>query len=486
MQLSEILLKLDNVKLVKDVDASFELANVCHDSRGVTDGALFVAIKGAQSDGHDHIASAVEKGAACVICERAPSVAVPHIIVEDSRVAHAIAAACHFGNAHEKLKIIGVTGTNGKTTTTSIIKQMLEQITEKPVGLIGSVGDYIGDTELKSDRATPTTPDAYDLHRIFAQMVAAGCEYVVMEVSSHALELGRVAGITFAVSVFTNLTQDHLDFHASIDEYADAKAKIVAQSDIFVANMDDAYYERMIRDAQVSVFAYSTRNDAADIVAKQIKLNSAKVDFCALMTGNLVRTELAIPGLFSVYNALAAMLAVRVLGFALDVCATALAKCVGVKGRAEVVPTECDFTILIDYAHTPDALENIISAVRGVAEGRVVTLFGCGGDRDSTKRPIMGEIAVRLSDFVVVTSDNPRTEDPSAIIADILGGMQGTKTPYEVVENRREAIAFAMKNAQPNDTIILAGKGHETYQEINHVKHHLDEREVVAEILAEM
>lgn len=485
MHLNEILQKLD-IKLAKDADATLEISDVCHDSRSVTPGALFVAIKGAQSDGHDHIASAVEKGAVCVICEREPSVAVPYVIVEDSRVAHAIASACHFGNAHEKLKIIGVTGTNGKTTTTSIIKQMLEQLTEKPVGLIGSVGDYIGDAELVSDRATPTTPDAYDLHRIFAQMVDAGCEYAVMEVSSHALSLGRVAGITFEVSVFTNLTQDHLDFHATIEKYADAKAKIVNQSNVFVANMDDAYFERMTQNAQVGVLAYSTKNNAADIVARQIKLNSSKVDFCALMTGNLVRTELAIPGLFSVYNALAAMLTVRALGFELDVCATALTKCVGVKGRAEVVPTERDFTILIDYAHTPDALDNIISAVREVAEGRVVTLFGCGGDRDRTKRPIMGGIAARLSDFVVVTSDNPRTEDPNAIIAEILTGMAETTTPYEVVENRREAIAYAMKHAQPNDTIILAGKGHETYQEINHVKHHLDEREVVAEILTEL
>ena len=476
---------LEKVNIAENcADASMEISSVCYDSRCVEAGSLFVAIRGLISDGHDYIASAAERGATCVICEHKPEVELPYILVEDSRTALAMVSAAYFDNAHEKLKIIGVTGTNGKTTTTFIMKQMLEKLTGKPVGLIGSVEDMIGGEVLEGHRATPTTPDSYELHALFARMVSAGCEFAVMEVSSHALELGRVAGVTFEVGVFTNLTQDHLDFHGTMEAYAAAKARLVSQSRNAAINADDAWAHVIREAATVPVHAYSTLDNGADLVAKQVKLQAARVDFCALMTGDLVRCRLAIPGSFSVYNAMAAMLAVRLAGFALEDVAAALDGCTGVKGRAEVVPTGRDFTILIDYAHTPDALENIINAVRGCAEGRVVTLFGCGGDRDRTKRPIMGEIAARLSDFVIVTSDNPRTEEPNAIIHDILEGMASTKTPYEIVENRREAIAFAIANAKPNDTIILAGKGHEAYQEIHGVKHHLDEREVVAEMLA--
>ncbi|MDR0906827.1 MAG: UDP-N-acetylmuramoyl-L-alanyl-D-glutamate--2,6-diaminopimelate ligase [Oscillospiraceae bacterium] len=481
MKLGKLLEKVNIAGLHADKNA--EISAVCYDSRAVTQGSLFVALSNFGANGEDrhaYIGAAAENGAACVICERKPETDVPYVLVGDSQTAFAVVSANFYENAHEKLKIVGVTGTNGKTTVTHLIKQMLEKLTEKPVGLIGTTANMVGEAEYPTGN---TTPEASELHGLFARMVDAGCEYAVMEVSSHALTLGRVHGITFEVGVFTNLTRDHLDFHKTFEEYAAAKAKIAAQSRLLAVNADDDYTEVITRDATVPVFAYSTAKDAADLVAKQIKLHASRVEFCALMTGVLARTELAIPGMFSVYNGLAAMLAVRLLGFSLGGAADALATCHGVKGRAEVVPTGRDFTVIIDYAHTPDALENIITTIRGCAEGRVVTLFGCGGDRDTTKRPIMGEVAARLSDLVIVTSDNPRTEVPSAIIADILTGMTGTKTPVEVIENRREAIAFAIENAQPNDTIILAGKGHETYQIIGTEKTHFDEREVVAEAL---
>jgi len=474
-------LKPTELRAAEDI----EISGICYDSRRVVAGSLFVAIRGLQSDGHDHISSAVEKGAVCVICEKAPQDStIPYVLVEDSRAALALVSSAFYGDAHKKLKIIGVTGTNGKTTTACLIKQMLESLTDKPIGLIGTLGDFIGDNEVSHSRATSTTPDPDELHELFAQMVRAGCEYAVMEVSSHALVLEKLTGVEFEVGIFTNLTQDHLDFHGSLEEYAKAKARLGGQSRTMAINIDDSYALTMIENATAQVMTFSTKNNSADLVAREIRMQPSKVEFCALMTGELVRAEIAIPGNFSVYNALAAMLALRILGFSLDECAAALQKCSGVPGRAESVPTGRDFTVLIDYAHTPDALENIISAVRAGTTGRVVTLFGCGGDRDRTKRPIMGETAAKLSDFLIVTSDNPRTEEPEAIIADILEGVQDSKTPYEVIPDRRAAIAYAINNAKPNDTIILAGKGHETYQEINGVKQDLDERVVVAEVLA--
>ncbi|MDR1330202.1 MAG: UDP-N-acetylmuramoyl-L-alanyl-D-glutamate--2,6-diaminopimelate ligase [Oscillospiraceae bacterium] len=487
--------------------ADMELTGICCDSRLAAPGCLFTAIRGTASDGHGFIKSAVENGAACVLCETPPDIDIPYVTAPDTKTALALAAANYFGRPADRLKIIGVTGTNGKTTVTHLIKQMLENLTGRPVGLIGSIHDMLGGEIISSERTTPTTPDAITLHGLFAKMAAGGCEYAVMEVSSHALELGRVAGITFELGVLTNLTQDHLDFHGGMEEYARAKARLFTQSRRGAVNADDAAAEALARGdkqefargdkqefargdkqefargAQCEISTFTAKSDSADLAARLVKLLPGKVEFCALMIGELERTELNIPGMFSVYNALAAMLSVRLFGFGLDAVAHALAQCAGVKGRAETVPTGRDFTVLIDYAHTPDALKNIIEAVRGCAAGRVVTLFGCGGDRDKTKRPLMGEIAAKLSDFVIVTSDNPRTEAPEEIINQILGGMKNSKTPYAVIENRREAIYWAIENSKPGDTLILAGKGHETYQEIHGEKSDFDERVIVAEAL---
>jgi len=480
MKLSEILNGIETVRSTADSD--IEVNGISYDSRRTEPGDMFVAITGFESDGHRFIASAIERGAVCVLCEREPEADVPYILVENTRRGLALASRNFFRDPAGEMKIIGVTGTNGKTTTTTLIKSVIEKTLGAKVGLIGTNGNMIGDEFLPTER---TTPESYELMKLFREMADAGCTHAVMEVSSHALCLDRVYGVTFEVGVFSNLTQDHLDFHKTMDNYAAAKAILFTRCRRGVINIDDPYAQVMLDAATCPVMTYSAENDSADLVAKRTRLHADSVEFCALTTGNIEAIKLGIPGRFSVYNALAAYGACLQLGIRPQDASAALNECRGVKGRAEVVPTGRDFTILIDYAHTPDALENIITTVKDVAKGRTVTLFGCGGDRDRTKRPIMGRIAAELSDFVIVTSDNPRTEVPGAIIEDILEGMKGTKTPYKVIENRREAIAWAIRNAQPDDVIILAGKGHETYQILGREKVHFDEREVVAEILAE-
>ena len=354
---------------------------------------------------------------------------------------------------------------------------MLEQAGHK-VGLIGTNQNLIGDEVIETER---TTPESYELHALFARMRDAGCTHVIMEVSSHSLVLDRVHGIRFAVGAFTNLTQDHLPFHKTMEGYRKAKAKLFSVSGKGVINLDDDAAEAMLADAKCPCLTFSREKDAADLTAKNIKLHADGVEFVAAAKGEMARVRLGIPGQFSVENALAALGMVLQAGMPLADAAKALATAQGVKGRVEVVPTDTDYTVLIDYAHTPDGVENVLRAVRGFAKGRVVTVFGCGGDRDSTKRPKMGKIAADLADFCVVTSDNPRTEDPKAIIDDILEGMKGTKTPMEVIVDRPEAIHWALAHAKKDDVIVLMGKGHETYQEVNGVKHHMDEREIVAD-----
>ena len=377
--------------------------------------------------------------------------------------------------------MLGVTGTNGKTTTTYLIKHILEQAGHT-VGLIGTNQNLIGSEAIETER---TTPESYELQALFARMRDAGCTHVIMEVSSHSLVLDRVHGIRFAVGAFTNLTQDHLDFHKTMEEYRRAKARLFAVSDRGVINLDDPAADAMLADALCPCLTFSCEKDAADLTARNIGLHADGVSFLANTRGELARVRLAIPGHFSVENALAALGIALQLDMPLADAAKALATATGVKGRVEVVPTDTDYTVLIDYAHSPDGVENVLRAVRGFAKGRVVALFGCGGDRDRTKRPKMGAIAAALSDFCIVTSDNPRTEEPQAIIDDILEGMKDTKTPTRVIVDRPEAIRWALAHARKEDIIVLMGKGHETYQEVNHVKHHMDEREIVADYFAD-
>lgn len=452
-----------------------EIREVRYDSRAVQAGDLFVAIRGFATDGHQYISKALEQGAVAVVCEEAPEGA-PAVVVENARQALAEIAANRFGHPADSMVMLGVTGTNGKTTTTYLVKHMLEDAGHK-VGLIGTNQNLIGDEVIETER---TTPESYELHALFARMRDAGCTHVIMEVSSHSLVLDRVYGIPFAVGAFTNLTQDHLDFHKTMEEYRKAKAMLFAISEKGVINLDDDAAQAMLADAKCPCLTFSCEKDAADLTAKNICLHADGVEFVATTKGELARVKLPIPGHFSVENALAALGIVLQTGMPLADAAHSLATATGVKGRVEVVPTDTDYTVLIDYAHTPDGVENVLRAVRGFAKGRVIALFGCGGDRDRTKRPKMGKIAADLADFCVVTSDNPRTEDPKAIIDDILEGMQGTKTPMEVIVDRPEAIHWALAHAKKDDVIVLMGKGHETYQEINHVKHHMDEREIVA------
>ena len=457
------------------VDLETEIGEVRYDSRSVQPGDLFVAIRGYATDGHAFIGMALAKGAAAVLCEEAGK-GIPAVVVKNSRAALADLAANRFGHPADRLTMIGVTGTNGKTTTTTLVKHILEAEGHK-VGLIGTNQNMIGDEIVPTER---TTPESYELQALFARMADAGCTHCVMEVSSHSLVLDRVRGVRFRVGAFTNLTQDHLDFHHTMEEYRRAKARLFSMCDTGVINADDPVAGQMLADAACPCLTFSAQADRqADLTASDIALHADGVTFRAAFRGQTVPVRLGIPGHFSVENALTAMGICLALDVPADRIAAALATAHGVKGRAEVVPTDTDYTILIDYAHAPDGVDNILRTVQGFAKGRVIAVFGCGGDRDRTKRPIMGRIAAELADYCIVTSDNPRTEEPQAIIDEILTGMQDAKVPVEAICDRPSAIHHAMDIAQAGDVIVLMGKGHETYQEINHVKHHMDEREIV-------
>jgi len=480
MKLSELLKDIPVVSMQADPET--ELAGVSYDSRETKLGDLFVAVTGYAADGHRFIPMAVEKGAAVVLCERVPEVRVPYVLVASTRAALAQVGANWFGHPAETMTMIGVTGTNGKTTATYLLKTVLENTLGAKVGLIGTIQNMIGEHIVPTER---TTPESFELQRLFAQMRDAGCTHVLMEVSSHALYLHRVDCIPFKVGIFTNLTEDHLDFHKTMEEYRKAKSILFHRCEKGVFNLDDEYAHEMIDDAACSVFTYAERRDDADLLARNIDLESNRVEFDAVSGGVSAHVRLGIPGGFTVYNALAVIGAAMQLGISLPEIASALKSARGVKGRVEVVPTPGrDYTILIDYAHSPDGLENVLRSVNGFAKGRVIAVFGCGGDRDPMKRPIMGRIGVELSDLAVITSDNPRTEDPNKIIEQIVAGIPEEKTSYVVIENRRKAIRWAMDHAQKNDIIVLAGKGHETYQILGTVKTHLDEREEVAAHLA--
>ena len=364
---------------------------------------------------------------------------------------------------------------------TYLLKSVLEQCCGAKVGLIGTIQNMIGDRCLPTER---TTPESFDLQGLFAEMVEAGCTHVVMEVSSHALYLHRVDCIPFAVGAFTNLTEDHLDFHKTMEAYRKAKALLFRRCGFSVFNIDDEMVAQTVNEAACWTLTVSANGAEADLTASDIVLGSDHVAFTATHKGESWPVRVGIPGGFTVYNAL------TVLGMAIgldirpEAAIQALGRATGVKGRMEVVPTPGkDYTVLIDYAHTPDALENVLRSVRGFCKGRVIAVFGCGGDRDPIKRPIMGKIGVRLADLAIITSDNPRTEAPEKIIADIVKGTQELRKPFLVVENRREAIARAMREAKAGDVIVLCGKGHETYQIIGTEKTHLDEREEVAKQL---
>lgn len=464
-----------------DKNGDIEITGIVYDSRAVSAGNVFVCVKGYNQDGHLYAKAAEEKGAAAIVAEDKVDVSIPVFYTNNSRRMLAKMAADFYHHPSEKFKLIGVTGTNGKTTITYLVKNILETA-GKRVGVIGTNNNVIGDKVLLTQSNTPTTPNSLELQKLFAELVEERAEYVVMEVSSHALELDRVYGCKFDVGIFTNITQDHLDFHGTMENYLKAKAKLFDMADIGVINIDDKGGKKIVKDAKCECITVGI-NENSMLKATDISVSSKGSGFKLEYDGKIYDMYIPIPGKFSVYNALNAIGAVLPLGIDMDTIKKGLAGVKGVTGRAEVVPVEREYTVIIDYAHTPDGLENIISTVKEFAENRVITLFGCGGDRDSTKRPIMGRIAGELSDYCIITSDNPRTENPSKIIDDIVEGIKTTDAEYTVIENRREAISFALKTAQQGDVIILAGKGQETYQIIGREKFHFDEREIVRECL---
>ena len=481
MKLRELLAGL----AIQEVSADLELdiASVAYDSRKVTPGSLFVAVTGFASDGNRFIPMAMEKGAAVVVTAKKPELDVPYVLVESDRMALAVIGCNFYGHPAKRMKLIGITGTNGKTSSTLLLKHILEKVLGTKVGLIGTMANMVGGETIPTER---TTPESFELQGLFAKMRDAGCTHVVMEVSSHAIALERIGGVRFDVAAFTNLTEDHLDFHKTMDAYCATKAELFRRCGVGVINADDSCAKEMLAAAACPVLTTSVAGQGG-LTAKDLSLESDGITFTACYRGEEVPVRLGIPGRFTVYNALTVLGVALELGISLEAAAGALADAPGVKGRVEVVPTPgTDYTVLIDYAHTPDGLENVLSSVRGYCRGRLVAVFGCGGDRDPIKRPIMGEIGARLADIAVITSDNPRTEDPEKIIADIVPGAEKTGKKFHVVADRRKAIRYAMSIAEKDDIIVLAGKGHETYQEINGIKHHLDEREEVAAALEEM
>ena len=481
MKLKELLANVSVLQVCADLEQNIDCVE--YDSRKVTPGSLFVAITGFTADGNRFISMALEKGAVAVVTAVKPEEDIPYILVESDRLALAQIGCNFFGNPSKEMTVIGVTGTNGKTSVTLLLKQVLEKTTGEKVGLIGTMENQIGDLAIPSER---TTPESYELQRLFAQMRDAGCRYVVMEVSSHAIALERIGGVHFQVAAFTNLTEDHLDFHKTMEDYCDTKAELFRRCDKAVLNRDDPWFERM-QSGTACTYMTTGVKAFADLRAENLQLHADGISFTAVRGEESVPVKLQIPGRFTVYNALTVLGIASQLGISLTAAAAALATAKGVKGRVEVVPTEgMPYTVLVDYAHTPDALENVLKSVRDFCKGRVIAVCGCGGNRDPMKRPIMGKIGTELSDFVVITSDNPRNEEPMAIIEDIMKGVEVPKERYAIIENRRKAIRYAMDKAEKNDIIVLAGKGHETYQEIQGVKHHLDEREEVSAYLKEV
>lgn len=460
--------------------AGLEITGISCDSRSVKPGYAFVCIKGTKSDGHAFAAAAQAAGAAVIVAERDTGLE-NQLLVPDTHAAYSGMCANWFSNPADSLHLIGVTGTNGKTSTTYMIKQILEAAGHK-VGLIGTIQNMIGEKIVASHN---TTPNAYELNSLFALMKAEGCAYVIMEVSSHALDQCRVYGLDFDIAVFTNLTQDHLDYHLTMENYLAAKKKLFSMCKTAVVNIDDPYAQQITDGLSCRIVTYST-GDSSTYSAKGINYRPACVDYELVSDGGIRHIRVHTGGRFTVYNSMAAAVAAIEAGVSSETAAAALDALPGVKGRAEVVPCDRGFTIIIDYAHTPDGLKNILSTFKDCPKNRLIVVFGCGGDRDRAKRPIMGNIAVHNADFAIITSDNPRTEEPSAIIQDILEGVNGARTPYKVIENRIEAIRYAVAMAARDDIIVLAGKGHETYQILKDGTIHLDEREVVAQALADL
>ncbi len=472
---------LSGIKIIdSNAKPQTDIGGISYDSRKTRPGDIFVAISGFETDGHNYIDAALRNGASVILCERKPECECSFVITDNSRNALAIASKNYFDNPAGKMTVIGLTGTNGKTTTSYLLKHIIEKCTGAKTGLVGTINNLIGSEVIPTEH---TTPESFELQKLLTEMNDAGCSYVIMEVSSHSLKLDRVAGIHFDVAEFTNLTQDHLDFHITMDDYAASKKKLFSSCSTACINLDDEWSSYFLSDLSCMVNTYSIQDSSADFYADDIICTDKGASFTVYHKNEHNNVHIPIPGLFSVHNALGALAVCCSAGLDFNACCDALCSAKGVKGRLEIVDTADDYTVIIDYAHTPDALKNVLNTLKPLTKGRLITLFGCGGDRDRMKRSIMGSVAAELSDLCIVTSDNPRTEDPLEIIHDIMPGVYAYNTPYMVISDRIEAIHWAIDNAASGDVILLAGKGHEDYQIIGHVKHHMDEREIVASYL---
>lgn len=487
MELKKILAGLEGVKVKGSLD--LDINNLDSDSRNINDGDMFVAIKGFDVDGHEYIKEAIGNGAKVILAQididRKIIKEIPDdvtiILSENTRHALAICACNFYGNPSKKVKLIGITGTKGKTTTSFMTKAILEKEGKK-VGLIGTIACYIGSKKLEdNDR---TTPESLKLQKIFKQMVDEGCEVIVMEVSSQSLKLHRVDGCVFDIAVFTNFSEDHISEkeHPDMEDYFNSKLKLFHMCKTGYVNADDlhtAKIPKMLPDNDISTYGI---DNYCNLLAKDITITNSYVDFKVKLGQRNERVKTFIPGRFSVYNSLAAICVGLKLGCSAENIKEALLE-VRVPGRSELVDNKKDLTIMIDYAHSPESLENILNAVKSYTRGRVISVFGCGGDRDPGKRPIMGEISGRIADYTIITSDNPRTEDPEKIVNQIEEGIKKTNGKYECIVDRIEAIKSAIEMANKNDIVVLAGKGHETYQIIGHKKYPFDEKEIIKEII---
>lgn len=458
------------------------IQGISMDSRGVQPGDLYVCVPGFQVDGHDFAVKAITAGAVALVVERFLPLDVPQVKVSNVRQVIGSLAANVYDHPSEQLELVGVTGTNGKTTITYLIEKIATKQGKK-VGLIGTLGSRINGRDISGER---TTPEAIDVQKLLAEMVAEGVSLAVMEVSSHALDLGRVKGSEFDVGIFTNLTQDHLDYHKTMEDYLYAKSclfsnlKGLKQSKISILNGDDPAFPKLREASAAPVVSYGIYNDV-DYKAENVVVSSEGVHFQVRFREGIQEILYATPGFFSVYNALAAFAWGVERGNDPRAVAEALAEIPGVPGRFESVRLGQPFQVIVDYAHTPDGLENVVRTARGFTKGKLITVFGCGGDRDRGKRPLMGAVAAQGSDFLIVTSDNPRTEDPDLIIKEILAGVSGVDNV--AMRDRREAIWSACRMAKPGDTILIAGKGHETYQIFGTEVHPFDDKEVAREAL---
>lgn len=473
-------------------NTNIEIDKIEYDSKKIVKNDVFVAIKGYEEDGNHYIKAAIDNGATAIILENEEKEdilkeltdeekQVTFIVVPNARIALAQVASVYYDFPGRKLKLIGITGTKGKTTTAYMVREILTAAGKK-VGMIGTIYNTYADVQIEASR---TSPESLDLQKLLRDMVDKEIEYVVMEVSSHALELHRVYGLKYIISVFTNLSQEHLDFHGTMDNYLAAKARLFELSDFALVNGDDIYAPRLIKSINCKVATFGLDNEV-NLTATDIRVNSGFVEFKMYINKMLQTVKVNIPGRHTVYNALAAIGVCSMLNSQMDAVLLGLAN-VKVPGRSEIVEINKTFTVMLDYAHTPSSLEAILSATKKHAKGRIICVFGCGGNRDTTKRAMMGEISGRLADFTVITTDNPRNEEPNVIMSQIEEGVRKTKGLFKSIENRKEAIKFAMRIAWKNDIIILAGKGHETYQILkNNKKIHFDEREIVKSLAEEM